>query len=225
MNAYKFSNEKLHAISSFRVVRVRRYGHGRRALSLQSPVVDTSHVSEAAIVGRRTHTHALLHDPRKNRVRPVFRSRRFPAPVAAAKAIAAAVVLLAVCGTAPAQSITAPPADAYIIPAPQPFTVDVYSAIQAMAMLKRVGLIELRSAGPERTVRPTIIAVRTVWAVDAGTIDSYPPGHRQRFNIILNGEPLDWNRAFINYGDGMINLRALFTYRNQYPTAGLKLRD
>lgn len=138
--------------------------------------------------------------------------------------ILAVVLGTAACGSAvraeDAPAGGTPPYDAYVIPAPEPFTVDAYSAVQIIAMLKRVGLIEIRQA----TAKPEIVAVLRVWAVPAGEIATYPPGHRRRYDIVLNGSPIDWDHAFIAYDQGMVNLRALFTYRNQYPPSSLVLQ-
>lgn len=133
-----------------------------------------------------------------------------------------AIVLGSSLGAAPcaAQSLPRPSGPTVIIPGPEPFSLDAYSAVQIIAMLKREHLVELRQDGG----RPRIVAVRTVYAVPAGVIAAYPAGARLRYDIVLNGTRIDWNNTFIDYGEGLANLRALFTYRNQYPPADLLLR-
>ncbi|WP_455382778.1 hypothetical protein [Salinispira pacifica] len=116
------------------------------------------------------------------------------------------------------EGTSAPPG--VIIPGPVPFTLDAYSAVQLIAMVRRTGLLELRR-GSER---PVIIAVESIYAVPAGIIESYPAGARRRYDILLNGSPLDWDHTFIVYGEGLVNLRVLFTYRNQYPPSDLTYR-
>ncbi|MDC7241002.1 MAG: hypothetical protein PQJ50_11645, partial [Spirochaetales bacterium] len=47
--------------------------------------------------------------------------------------------------------------------------------------------------------------------------ESFPKGHRNRYDIIVNGEALDWDNSYFEYGNDLVNLRLLFLYRNQHP--------
>lgn len=108
----------------------------------------------------------------------------------------------------------------YIVPGPDPFTLDALSAIYCIGLLKENSLILIK----EPSGKSSILKVRTVWSIPAGSEESYPSGHKDRFNIIVNGDPLDWDNCFISYGGDLINLRLLFTYKNQYPPEGLEYR-
>ncbi|MEX2444182.1 MAG: hypothetical protein WD492_11275 [Alkalispirochaeta sp.] len=99
-----------------------------------------------------------------------------------------------------------------IYPAPEPFTLNGYDALQAMAMIRREGLlIERTGSGRE------IVVVDSIEAVPADPVEEYPPQHRQRWDLLLNGEPLRWDSTYIEYGGRLLSLRLLFTYRNQRP--------
>ena len=98
-------------------------------------------------------------------------------------------------------------------PAPEPFSLNGYDARQAMAMIRRVGLL-VRGGN---TASREIIVVDSVEAVRGEVIDGYPPLHRQRWDILLNGAPVDWDDTYIEYGGRLVNLQLLFTYRNQRP--------
>jgi hypothetical protein len=56
-----------------------------------------------------------------------------------------------------------------------------------------------------------------VEAVETERVEKMPELHRRRFDIILNGEPLEWSSHYVEYGGRMVNLQILFTYRNQRP--------
>jgi hypothetical protein len=104
------------------------------------------------------------------------------------------------------------PRSGEIYPAPEPFTLNGYDALQAMAMIRREELlIERTGEGRE------IIVVESIEAVSAEPIEDYPPHHRQRWDLLLNGEPLRWDSTYIEYGGRLVSLRLLFTYRNQRP--------
>lgn len=106
-----------------------------------------------------------------------------------------------------------------IFPAPEPFSVNGYDALQAAHLIRRAGLL-VRPAGGKRE----IVAVRTVEIVEASQekrIEQMPPGHRKRYDLVLNGEPLDWDSLYIEYGGRLVNLRLLFTYRNQRPAPNI----
>lgn len=107
-----------------------------------------------------------------------------------------------------------------IVPAPEPFTLNSYDVIDAVWMLRRVGFLQ-RWDGH---TRPETIAVRTarsVWV--AYDPDAYE-GHRNRYDILLNGEPIEWDLLYVEYANDMINLRLLYTYRNQQPPPDLPYR-
>jgi len=87
-------------------------------------------------------------------------------------------------------------------------------------MIRSNGLLEHRTDNG----KISIVAVRELWAVFKGVDPTAFAGHRRRYDLVLNGAPLDWDHLFIAYGSGLINLRLLFTYRNQYPPANLLYR-
>lgn len=119
-----------------------------------------------------------------------------------------------------AQSGTTPERDlnSAIIPGPIPFSLDSASAIYCIDLLKNNPLIEIKSdSGNSRIVR-----VETVWSYFLELDEKYPAGHQLRYDIIINGKSLDWDKSFIEYGGDMLNLRLLFLYRNQYPPEGLE---
>ncbi len=103
--------------------------------------------------------------------------------------------------------------DSIILPGPKPFSLDAKSAIYCINILKGNRLIEKKNGSS----KSTIVEVHTVWSFFLGLEENYPEGHRLRYDIIVNGTPLDWDNSFIEYGGEMINLRLLFLYRNQYP--------
>ena len=105
-----------------------------------------------------------------------------------------------------------------IVPSPEPFTLNAYDAIHLRHLLHRVGFLQRWDGSGH----PETVAVETVYAVPAGIDRDAPGGHKRRYEMRLNGEPLDWDRLYIEYGDRMMNLRALFTYRNQYPPDDLR---
>lgn len=107
-----------------------------------------------------------------------------------------------------------------LIPDPHPFSLDTESAIDCIELLRSVRFIERRDASGGSAV----IRVDTVWSWFLGLDQSYPEGHRLRYDIIVNGEPLDWDKCYIEYGGEMLNLRLLFLYRNQHPGGDLEYR-
>ena len=105
-----------------------------------------------------------------------------------------------------------------IIPAPEPFSLSAYDALHARAMMHRVGFVQLwYGSGAPDTVR-----VREVEALRVGFDEGLPPGHRARYDLTLNGGPVDWDHTYIEYDGRMVSLRLLFTYRNQYPPDDLE---
>ena len=104
------------------------------------------------------------------------------------------------------------PRSGEIYPAPEPFSLNGYDALQAMAMIRREGLlIERTGAGRE------IVVVDSIEAVPVDPITDYPPQHRERWDLLLNGERLRWDVTYIEYGGRLLSVRLLFTYRNQRP--------
>ena len=106
----------------------------------------------------------------------------------------------------------------HIIPGPDPFSLDAGSAVYCIDLLRDNRFLEREGdSGQYR-----IVEVRTVWSWFLEYDESYPEGHRKRYNIIVNGKPLDWDNSYIEYGGEMLNLRLLFLYRNQYPPKNLE---
>lgn len=103
--------------------------------------------------------------------------------------------------------------DSGIFPAPRPFTLNIYDARMAEALLERVGLVELRT-GEDST---RIVKVRKVRIEYVAENPELPEPYRKRFDIRLNGRPLEWNKTYIKYDFRMVNMRLLFTYRNERP--------
>jgi hypothetical protein len=106
-----------------------------------------------------------------------------------------------------------------LYPDPVPFSLDTESAINCIELLRSVRFIERRDDGGSG-----VIKIETVWSYFLGYDESFPEGHRLRYDIIVNGEPLDWDKCFIEYGEDMLNLRLLFLYRNQHPGRDLEYR-
>jgi hypothetical protein len=104
------------------------------------------------------------------------------------------------------------PRSSAIWPAPEPFSLNGYDALQAMALIRRAGLLVERTGEGRRTV-----VVDSVDAVPAEPLPEYPPGHRDRWDLVLNGEAISWDTLYVEYGGQLLSLRLLFTYRNQRP--------
>ena len=124
------------------------------------------------------------------------------------------VVVLAVCAILPPATFAQSwESLAPILPAPEPFTLNSYDAIHAVFMIRNEpALLRVDGSGQR-----TIISVETVESV---WVDFNPDAylnHQNRYDILLNGEPLDWEHLYIEYNGSMVNLRMLFTYRNQQP--------
>ena len=108
-----------------------------------------------------------------------------------------------------------------IVPAPQPFTLNAYDVTQALWLVRRSPLLQRWVPGEPRRN----IMVREVRAVLVAIDEDAPtPALRPRYDLWVNGAPLDWDHTFIEYGRSMVNLRLLFTYRNQYPPTALRFR-
>ncbi len=110
-----------------------------------------------------------------------------------------------------------PGGNRYALPAPEPFSLNGYDSIQAISVLRRAGLI--RVLGDDG--RPRTVAVRDVHAVLIGVDEHAAPAYRLRYDVILNGEPVEWDKTYVEYGGRMLNMRLLFTYRNQSVVRGL----
>jgi hypothetical protein len=83
----------------------------------------------------------------------------------------------------------------------------------AKALLERVGVVLVRTGeGATRSV-----GVRRVRIEYVGDNPHLPEPYRQRFDLRLNGAPLDWDATYIEYDFRMVNMQLLFTYRNQRP--------
>jgi hypothetical protein len=134
-----------------------------------------------------------------------------------------ALLLSMMSGLLSAQNKTPPGKDqnSILIPGPTPFSLDSGSAVYCIDLLKNNPLIEIKNdSGKSTTVK-----VNTVWSFFLEFDENYPSGHQLRYNIIVNGTLLDWDKSFIEYGGKMINLRLLFLYRNQHPPKGLDYRS
>jgi len=100
-----------------------------------------------------------------------------------------------------------------LLPAPRPFTLDLYHARMAKAMLERVGVVLVRTGEDEHRS----VGVRKVRIEYVGKDSRYPEPYNKRYDLRLNGRPLEWSRTYIEYDFRMVNMRMLFTYRNQRP--------
>ncbi len=114
------------------------------------------------------------------------------------------------------------PRTSVIFPSPKPFTLDAQAAQTAIDLLRLEGflLIDDGGAGP-----PEILSVKEVYAWFVAIDRAMPPGHRRRYDIHVNGAPVDWRHSYVEWGGEMVNLQILFTYRNQYPPANLLFRS
>lgn len=139
-----------------------------------------------------------------------------------------AAVMLLVAELGPAQEIWAPeegpnpsePWSAPIVPAPTPFSLNSYDVIDAVWLIRRAGFLQRW----DYETRPETVAVDTVESVWSGYDPHAFEGHRNRYSILLNGEPLDWDHIYVEYAGDMINLRLLYTYRNQKPPPDVPYR-
>ena len=107
-----------------------------------------------------------------------------------------------------------------MLPAPEPFTLNSHDVIDAVWMIRRSFALVYRSGeGTRRTV--PVRSVESVWA--GFNPDAYE-NHQNRYDILLNGEPLDWDHLYIEYAGSLVNLRLLYTYRNQQPIPDVQYR-
>lgn len=99
-----------------------------------------------------------------------------------------------------------------------PFSLNAYDAVHALYLLRRELFLQVREQdGSYRTVR--IHRVRALRLPDAE--NPLTPFERKRYDILVNGEPVDWKRSYIEYDERRVNLRLLYTYRNGGLPAGL----
>ncbi|MFW5783533.1 MAG: hypothetical protein ACOCY8_03340 [Spirochaetota bacterium] len=134
-----------------------------------------------------------------------------------------AALLLAVGGVggAAAQTLTNEGRwTAPIVPAPRPFTLNSYDVIDAVWLLRRVRFVQWW----DYENRPETIAVERVRSVWVDYNPNAYEGHRNRYDIELNDEPIDWDHIYVEYDGDMINLRVLYTYRNQQPAPDVPYR-
>ena len=110
--------------------------------------------------------------------------------------------------------------DAPILPAPDPFTLNSYDVIHAVLMIRQAPALLRVGDDGSRTIVP-VRSTRSVWV--NFNPDAYG-NHQNRYDVELNGEPLDWDHLFIEYAGSMVNLRLLFTYRNQQPVPDVQYR-
>lgn len=112
----------------------------------------------------------------------------------------------------------APSGSSVIVPTPEPFSLNAYDAVQALWMIRRARLLQQRL--PHGELRT--LAVREVRAVLVD-VDPEAPTEAlsRRYDLVVNGELLDWDNSYIEYGGRMVSVRLLFTYRNQHPPPGL----
>ncbi|WP_028973203.1 hypothetical protein [Spirochaeta cellobiosiphila] len=116
--------------------------------------------------------------------------------------------LLTQCDGVIAQRTISP--DSILHPSPTPFSLDGQSAVYCKRILRNNFILELQDDG-----KYTTIMVKTVQAQFLNWDTTYPLGMQKRYDILINGHKLDWNKTYIQYGKEMINLRVLFTYKNQ----------
>ena len=107
-----------------------------------------------------------------------------------------------------------------ILPASEPFSLNSYDVIHAVLMIRREPALLRVDDDGARTIVP-VRNVRSVW-IDFNP-DAYED-HQNRYDVELNGKPLDWDHLFIEYDGSMVNLRLLFTYRNQQPVPDVQYR-
>jgi hypothetical protein len=126
-----------------------------------------------------------------------------------------ALLVTALTGSVHAQPWTGP-----IVPSPEPFSLSARDATHAIALIRRVGLLQWWDGES----RPRTVAVRQVYARQVGYNPDAYERHRERFDLVLNNEPLDWDHLYIAYDEDVLNLRLLYTYRNQQPVPDVPYR-
>lgn len=127
-----------------------------------------------------------------------------------ARVLLVVVLLCAAVSAVAAQTPELPPG---FFATPDPFTVSLRDARIAVGLMQRQQFLVHVAPDGERS----IVAVRTVRAEYIETRDDLPVGHRWRYRVLVNDEPLDWDASYIEFDRQLWNMRALFTYRNQLP--------
>lgn len=119
-----------------------------------------------------------------------------------------------------AQEARAEDWDPPLVPSYEPFSLNSYDVISAVLLIRRARFLQYW----DHESRPEIVTVRSAesyWV-------SYDPdayeAHQNRYSIMLNGQPIDWNHLYVEFGGEMLNLRLLYTYRNQKPPPDLPYR-
>ena len=120
----------------------------------------------------------------------------------------------------PVSAVFAEPWTGPIVPAPEPFTLSSRDVIHAVFLIRRARFLQYW----DYESRPRTVPVREAYSVHVGFDPDAYEEYRHRYDIILNGEPMDWEHLYIEYDGDMINLRLLFTYRNQRPVPNIPYR-
>lgn len=107
-----------------------------------------------------------------------------------------------------------------ILPAPEPFSLNSYDVIDAVLLLRRVRFLQRW----DYESAPETVVVHTARSVHVGFDPDAYYAHQNRYSILLNGEPIDWDHLYVEYAGDMINLRLLYTYRNQKPPPEIPFR-
>ena len=131
-------------------------------------------------------------------------------------------VVLLICATLLARPVEAQEGNRFrepSLPAGAPFSLNAYDAVNALYLLRRAAVVgELTEGGTYRWI--WISRVRAVRLPDAE--NPLTPFERKRYDISINGQPLNWERSYIEYDGRMVNLRLLYTYRNGGLPSGLR---
>ncbi|MFP4376555.1 MAG: hypothetical protein ACLFP4_05885 [Spirochaetales bacterium] len=107
-----------------------------------------------------------------------------------------------------------------IVPSPRPFSLNSYDVIDAVLMIRRARVLLYRYADG----RVETLPVNTAESVWIGYDSAAYAGHKNRYDILLNGTPLDWGNTYIEYDGQMLNMQLLWTYRNQRPVPDVPYR-
>ena len=107
-----------------------------------------------------------------------------------------------------------------IVPAFEPFTLSSFDVIDAVWLIRRARFLHYW----DHENQPEIVTARTVESVWVGYDPDAYEAHRNRYDILLNGRPVDWDHIYVEYAGDMLNLRLLYTYRNQKPPPHLPYR-
>lgn len=104
------------------------------------------------------------------------------------------------------------------LPSGAPFSLNAYDAVHALYLLRAQSfVIERSQVGADRII--PVRQVRSLRLADAE--NPLTPFERRRYDILLNGERINWEVSFIEWGGRMVNLRVLYTYRNGALPEGL----